>query len=308
MKTAQDGSSPSRLHVKAHIFGGLGNQLFQFAAGRQLADRNHADLFLDLSRFNDRDRYKRQYSLDKFNLTRCDVVASAAHQPPSFFSRLARGASLLAPLHRRRLILERRPARYVPLDELRLRGSVTLDGYWQNERYFADIAQTLRREVTLSHPLSVSGGALLNAITATRNSVAVHVRRLHGVASGPTARPDPVSETKGLALTEKYYRQAIERIRSQVEDPEFFVFSDFDEWSRQTLSFDPSVHFVTTANTPDYEDLWLMAQCRHHVIANSSFSWWSAWLGEPKGGLIIAPTSAALLPAIPPRWVRVSRA
>jgi len=294
--------------VRAYVFGGLGNQLFQFAAARQLASGNEARLELDLSRFNSHDPFKRSFLLDKFKLCPHQVVGLESCAPvPTRVRRILRGASQALPLRRRRLIVERSPSRYLPLDSLRLSHSVTIDGYWQNERYFGAAASSIRREYELAVPVSTEGNKWLRRVLEAVHPVAVHVRRLHGVTSHEGATPDPTAEAKGLALTEQYYRNAVDRIRGEVgTNAELFVFSDFEQWAREALSFAPLVHFVTGESRPDYEDLWLMTHCRHHVIANSSFSWWGAWLAEPNAGVTIAPAAAQLLPTIPARWLRVS--
>ena len=114
------------------------------------------------------------------------------------------------------------------------------------------------------------------------------------------------AETKGLALSARYYNDAIREIEQRVSNPEYFVFSDYPQWARENLTFDriDTLHVFENDRGPDYEDMALMSHCRHHVVANSSFSWWGAWLGRSQSQVAVAPRNARLMPNIPLAWIQ----
>jgi len=265
--------------VIVRMMGGLGNQLFQYAAGRTLALATGRGLLLDTSAYRE-DRL-RAYQLDRFAiaarpLRRGDV--------PFFRLRRSRLGAILPRRSRVEIVRERFPAR-VPVWPERGRvsdaGTPYLIGYWQSERYFAAAADTIRRELRLRKPADRANAATLESITGC-DAVALHVRRGDYV-SNPAA-----TAYHGLCGLD-YYQAAIRRLCESVAQPHFFVFSDDLDWVRENLDTGhPTTWVGDNADTP-WEDLRLMAACRHFIVANSSFSWWGAWLGEWPGKQVIAP-------------------
>ncbi|MBL0923391.1 MAG: alpha-1,2-fucosyltransferase [Sphingomonadaceae bacterium] len=178
-----------------------------------------------------------------------------------------------------------------------------LFGFWQGEAYFKDIRSTLLSElVPLSEP-SAADLQILEAISRD-NSVSVHVRR------GDYVTLQSASAYHGTCSPE-YYRNALKYIESRVSKPVFFVFSDDPDWTSRNLHFPHTTHYVKHNDaTTAFQDLRLMSKCNHHIIANSSFSWWGAWLANKLDGLTIAPDiwfaggrpTPDLLPA---DWVRI---
>jgi len=136
------------------------------------------------------------------------------------------------------------------------------------------------------------------------NAVCLHVRRLHGVPLVAAAAPRAESDYLHIGMS--YYQRAFDQITQRVRDPHFFVFSDFPEWARENIRTKAPIEFVEHNQAgKDYEDFWLMTQCRHFVIANSTFSWWAAWLANPvEEKLVYAPASGIgkMLRSIPPTW------
>ncbi len=258
------------------LMGGLGNQLFQYAAARRLAFVLGATLKLDLA-FLECDP-KRHYRLGFFNIgaplaTSTDVAPWRTHDP---LTRLWRLLDRQLPV-RWRAGLDEPATRFNP-EVLRATRARYMRGYWQSERYFADIADTVRAELTLRAPPSTESAALASDMRAV-HAVAVHVRRT-----------DYVGSTMHPPCTETYYRAAMAHLEARVASPHYFVFSDDVEWGRTSLQSAHPLQFVTHNGTErDYEDLWLMSHCRHHIIANSSFSWWGAWLGRGPHQVVIAP-------------------
>jgi len=285
--------------VITHLCGGLGNQLFQFAAGRALAARLGRQLYVDAS---DYARFPlRQFELGSFQ-------APARHAPRRYRWFLRAGRTPLAgflPAGLRVCRVVEQTHAFQPWPEIPPALPAFLSGFWQSERYFAEIAAVVREDFTVTAPATGRNAALLAEI-ANCEAVAVHVRRGDYV-SNPTA-----AAYHGLCGLD-YYRAALARIEAAVPTPRYFVFSDDITWAREQLRFrHPAVFVDHNAAAPPCEDLRLMAACRHFVIANSSFSWWAAWLSrQPESEkLVIAPRRWFLVPDVnldrtPPAWVRL---
>lgn len=278
--------------VVTRLYGGLGNQMFQYAAGLAVARRLGARLYVDTSWFEPRAHPRdsppiRRYGLDAFGIP--------AHLPLRQRARLR----LRPPA-----VVRERASTYQP-DLALVGGSVVLDGYWQSERYFEGCEDAVRRAFTFAPPGSEEARRLLDEILAT-GSVSVHVRR-GDYESNPKHRT-----LFGLLGPDHYAAAASELCRRRGEDLRFYVFSDDIAWCRGHLELPgaAATTFVTDTGT-DVEDLMLMAACRDHVIANSSFSWWGAWLGNAPDKLVVAPLRWANDPAvesadrIPPGWIRL---
>ncbi len=267
--------------ILARLFGGLGNQMFQYACARRLSHALGAALKLDLTAF---ERYgPRRYALDRLSLEA--EIASA--QEVKDFERRARICGRLP-----RLLLRAAPGlRYEVFRErsfafdpgvLALRGNVLLEGYWQSERYFHDVAETLRREFALKAAPSARSAAVAERIRGC-NAISVHVRRGDYVSSPEASRRHGVCDAD-------YYRRAAEIIARAEPQPHFFLFSDDPAWTGENLRLRFPASLVDSAGDEDAaEHLQLMSLCRHHVIANSSFSWWGAWLNPRPDKRVIAP-------------------
>ena len=274
--------------VIAHLVGGLGNQLFVYAAAWAFAQRTGADLILDISAFKRDARYRRTYALDCFNLG--DVTLRDGAWAAEFIHRQYYRARVLLPLLPPRLgpiVGERSPVQHEPLsaDLLRSFASVHVCGYRQNEAYFADQARALRQKLAFVFAPSEEACAQADAIRAG-NAVGVHVRQLLHVRAGGT-EPDPHIRQ----LDETYYHAAIAAMRRRVPDARFFCFADTLAGLDRFLppGIDKVVPKATNDARADVRDLWLMTHCRHFIIANSSFSWWGAWLGARPGSIVLCP-------------------
>jgi hypothetical protein len=272
--------------------GGLGNQLFQYAMGRAVAHRRRTVLKLDIEQLE-------QDSLRSYTLHHLNTVAEVALEcertrvtgetlrgwRKSLFVRLQRRL----PYFRRTTIYEKQKFVYDP-NLKKVPCNVYLSGYWQNQRYFRSIQNLLRQELTLKRPPSVPSQALLQQIRSIE-AVSLHVRRGDYVSNPKTYQNHGLSS---LA----YYAQAVNMIAHHTQSPHFFIFSDDIDWVRQNMMLDFPTTYVTHNGTErDYEDFCLMSQCKHHIIANSSFSWWAAWLHDDGQKVIIAPE----------RWFRVDK-
>ncbi|MFB6301611.1 MAG: alpha-1,2-fucosyltransferase [Haloferacaceae archaeon] len=289
---------------------GLGNQMFQYALGRRLALDNDDTLKLDLAWYEQRDVFggtERTVTLDGF-----DVLFDPA--TPEDVASVIGGKRLSLLLRRYGHLLEyapRLPARYFNYyrqirerapnpeeppswphrrrfcpDVLAIDGDAYLDGYWQVPAYFEDIRDVLLEDFTVSNPLQ---GA--NAETAARidetTAVSVHVRRGDQTGRGPDW------DEFGNALRPPYYDRASALIADRVDatDLHLFVFSDDPDWCRTGLDLDyPTTVVDNNDGSTDYEDVRLMRRCDHHIIANSTFSWWGAWLCEHEDKIVTAPS------------------
>jgi hypothetical protein len=270
------------------LSGGLGNQMFQYAAARRLATIHNAELKLDLS-FLGRDRRRntpREYELKHLKI-------SAAIATPADVARIAgidAGAvtNAMARLCRKVGLMKPNPnifaEKYFHFDEALLGApdNIYLDGYWQSEKYFKDIGDILREEFKVRYPLEGENLELAKKIKGT-TSVSVHFRR------GDYATNPAVGRYHGSCGLE-YYGECVDLLCKKVSEPHFFIFSDEPEWAEGNLRL-PHPATVVKHNGPrkGYEDLRLMALCRHNIIANSSFSWWGAWLNDNREKMVLAP-------------------
>jgi hypothetical protein len=265
--------------IVVKLIGGLGNQLFQYALGRHLSIMNQTELFLDISGFE-------TYKLHKYSLWPYKIQAELASKhllaqyksPPrrliSWFS------SLLSQRPKMSRVLE--PHFQFTDEILECVGNIYLQGYWQSEKYFAAIRDNLLKELEVSTFQSGRDLEISKQIQAV-SSVSLHVRRTDYVTNEMT------NSFHGTCDID-YYNRAITAISSMVDDISFFVFSDDPKWAKDNLNISHPVVFVDH-NTAErnYEDLRLMSQCRHHIVANSSFSWWGAWLNPKPEKIVFAP-------------------
>jgi hypothetical protein len=262
------------------LMGGLGNQMFQYATGRRLAHVHEADLKIDLSWFGSimAGDTVRRYELAAFAIE--EHVASSEElrrfRKNSLFARFRHILHFATDRH-----IYEKHYHFDP-DILRLPDNVYLEGYWQCPRYFSDIRNILLQEFTMrsgpDHENQVMGARI-----ARTESVSVHVRRGDYVSNQATGNYHGVCSLE-------YYRTAIEIISASVKQPHFFIFSDDSTWAEENLSW-IAPGTVISQNSPDkgYEDMRLLRLCKHHIVANSSFSWWGAWLSEHAGKIVIAP-------------------
>jgi hypothetical protein len=275
--------------VVAALMGGLGNQLFQYAAGLALARARGAPLMLDVAAFA-RAAEPRRYMLDQY------AIAATPFPLPLRIRRKKRIATAFptwreirsAPGTALGRLLSAHAWHALPLvtedgfdDDVRAlpAGSgAYLAGYWQSERYFAAIAAELRETFRRPRQVDARNSAWLARMGAA-TSLCIHVRR------GDYLHAD-FAAVHGVCAAD-YYERALTLVRARVPQATVFVFSDAPEWARAHVE-----GVVVDANGPDQaaQELMLMAACRHHVIANSSLSWWAAWLAASPDQVVVAPT------------------
>jgi Glycosyl transferase family 11 len=286
--------------IAFHAQGGLGNQLFQYAAARRLALRHDTELVIDPHWFDNCREGETPRPMELQNFAAAMRIASKSEQKWwwPYRSRFGRIVQPVMPL---RLFREsgfgvNDAVRDAPINSY-------LFGFWQSEAYFRDIRKELLSDLVPSVPPSPADQKILNLI-GEGNAVSVHVRRGDYVTLQSAARYHGT-------CTLDYYRRALQHIVERVSDPIFFVFSDDPEWTAENLHFPHTTYYVRHNNSASaFQDLRLMSKCNHHIIANSSFSWWGAWLSDQMDGLVIAPDIwfAGGRPTpdlLPPSWLRI---
>jgi len=275
--------------IVAVVKGGLGNQLFIYAAARALALRTGRRLYLDVGSYA-RDTFSRTFRLDRFPIEAAIAdVPVAGSGLRAWRYRQLRSFNKLLPLSWRSHIKEAvDPRRFAVLAPRR--ATVIVDGYWQDEDYFADHAVQVRRE--LAPPAPVDNDLLrLGDRLAACDSAFVHVRRRY----------------YRYLLSPDYYQRAIDRICGRLTRPCFLAVGDDPEWMSRNLDFHGHTVETGSPDGDELSDLWLMSRCRNAIIANSSFSWWGAWLQNGEGeSTVFAPAQTGLRLAMPARWQRVS--
>ncbi len=266
--------------IIVNLKGGLGNQMFQYALGRALTLKNKDFLKLDiqsLSKAKKLGNIFRPFDLEAFAIYK-DIATPAEsaslRYPYGFFSKI------LGALNRK---ICRPNTVAFNKKVFTLTGNQYLDGYWQSPLYFNSIRETLLSDFTLRDSLSESGQALLAKIKST-TSVSLHVRR------GDYAMNPRVLRENGVCSV-GYYEKAVREIEKTHKDVTYYVFSDDINWVKSNILLpDKTVVFVEDVTLTTPQELYLMSQCRHNIIANSSFSWWAAWLNQHEDKVVIAPT------------------
>lgn len=263
------------------IKGGLGNQLFQYAYGRNL-ELSGKKIIFNTSFFNG-DKAKidtaRNFKLNNFNIkTKAQF------------------------LDKKRTISK-------IIKKILGKIGVKQEEYFQSEKYFINIAEVIRQEFTLANEATDASKDIISSIKNTEIPVSVHVRR------GDYVKDAKTNQYHGSCPPD-YYEKALARIAQELGTDEskkikLFIFSDDIEWVEQNLSFPFETNFVSNPLIPDYEELVIMSNCAHNIIANSSFSWWAAWLNNNPKKIVIAPekwlnTKPKMYKDIVPKtWIKI---
>ena len=288
------------------IFGGIGNQLFIYAAARRLAVVNDAELVLDdVSGFVRDHAYQRYYQLDRFHISARKATPAERLEPFARVRRaLIRRWNARLPFEQRRYIQQDGVDFDPRLLDLKPRGTLYLEGYWQSEGYFKDVEATIREDLTIRPPTDAVNLAMAARIRE-HVAVAVHVRLFDEPGAGG------INNAPG-----DYYQRAVAEMERRVPGAHYYLFSDRPEAARERIPLPAARLTMVDHNRGDklaHADLWLMSQCRHFIIANSTFSWWGAWLSAHPDKHVIAPgfemregiMSWGFRGQLPGRWVKV---
>lgn len=259
--------------------GGLGNQMFQYATGLAVASAQGEELKLDVSGYND-PRYvnantPRQYRMFPFNLSAGVATITEvekARNPLWFFSKILRAFN--------QRILKKHYVDYDP--KLFKKRCNYIEGYFQSEKNFIEIKDKVLKEFTLKKEFeSEIFLAEKNRIDKIKG-VSVHIRRGDYVS-------DPKTKSAHGVCSKDYYEKAMSIMRSKIESAVFYFFSDDIEWVKKEFGTHADYIYVSRPSLVEYEELMLMSSCAHNIIANSSFSWWGAYLNQNKHKIVIAP-------------------
>lgn len=263
--------------------GGLGNQMFQYATAKAIASSTKTSFMLDISFYKLqtlRNYRLSQFCIDETIATQADVCRLKGC-----------GLGYIGKTLDRFGLKFHRPKSYrmeksrTTFDQSVFDApNIYLDGYWQNEKYFVGIRSIILADFAPRAPISTYVLRHLDLIRNS-NSVSVHVRR-----------GDYLNHPQIGILPLSYYREAISYMEKQISNPVFFIFSDDIEWCKENLAL-PHSHVYVDDTSSEIEDLELMKSCQHNIIANSSFSWWGAWLNQNESKIIISPQ----------RWVANNR-
>lgn len=286
------------------FMGGMGNQLFQYAAGRAVALKNGAELKIDITGYENQDAIitPREYSLQPFNIQENFASQEEIEKIKGSLS------------GRMNLILQKigfskknsyfvEPKFSFNPEMLEIGKNAYLQGYWQSEKYFKNIREIICKEFALKNEYNIEEKEITKEIKSCK-AVSLHIRRGDYVSSATT------SKFHGICSLE-YYAKAVAHMIGNLDDLKFFIFSDDIEWVKENLKIDAPKTFVSDGKLKDYEELILMSYCRHNIIANSSFSWWGAWLNNNPEKIVIGPKnwfvdkSVDTSDVIPETWIKL---
>ncbi len=264
--------------IVSKLSGGLGNQLFQYSFGRYLANKQGTKLLLDISFY--RNQNKRKYMLDAFNID-AEVTIKVFN---------------LIEFKEHNFAFD---YKYKEISD-----NSIINGYWQSERYFEEIAQSIRDELTIRGKMTNAANKIIEQIK-TRSSVSIHIRRGDYITEKKTNLFHGVCDLD-------YYNNAIDYINSICDLPDAYIFSDDIEWCKNNINIKNKIFFVNDdRKISDCEELIIMSNCENNIISNSTFSWWSAWLNDKKNKIVISPKKWFLdenintVDLIPQNWIKI---
>lgn len=262
------------------LMGGLGNQMFQYAFGRALSIKHNQKLILDIDEFSTCE--SRDFELNKYNIsgkifTRKEKTNLKILNPKSLFFKLLKKLNLTSLIPN--YYLEKT---LVYHEDILTLDNMYFDGYFQNEKYFKSIRNELLNDFKITEDITAYTKEVKKLIKSSDKSVSLHIRR------GDYVSNSRINNIHGTCSLE-YYTKAIEYIKTQIGEINIFIFSDDISWVKENLHH-KNIYFVESYNNRiPHEDIYLMSLCSHHIIANSSFSWWGAWLNQNENKIVIAP-------------------
>jgi hypothetical protein len=291
--------------IISHLLGGLGNQMFQYAAGRALSSRLSEELRLDVSDFSSYGLHQ-GYELDRIfgikvpTATKRDLQEMLGWRSSKLAKKVLK-RRLFAPMRGNQLIFE--PYFHFWNGLAKVTSDAYLYGYWQSEKYFQGALDLIRKDFIFQAPLDLRNHELLNHMNRV-SAISLHIRRGDYISSS-------ANQKVFHALPITYYRDAINFIADKVVTPHFYVFSDDIKWVKDQLPIAyPKTYVDHNRGSESYLDMRLMSYCQHHIIANSSFSWWGAWLNPSPEKIVFAPAKWFINhfqceDLVPERWLRI---
>ncbi len=290
------------------LTGGLGNQLFQYAFARHLSIKHKVEIKFDVRELNIESvqdkKVTRDFGLIHFNIK--SSTASELELIPYQISKFVKFIHLFCLSIG--LKLKKNYVRELHFNfykkALNAPENCYLDGYWQSEKYFEDCRTELLHDFSFVSELSSETKKIAEEIKA-QNAVSIHVRRGDYISV-------PENQSLYVSCDEQYYMSAMKKMVENQKELDFYVFSDEPEWFKANIKTDNKIHFVThNSGKNSFQDLYLMSLCKHNIIANSSFSWWGAWLNRNVNKIVIAPKkwfkndSKNTSDLIPKSWIQI---
>ncbi|WP_321826402.1 alpha-1,2-fucosyltransferase [Maribacter dokdonensis] len=286
--------------IIATITDRLGNQLFQYATAKALAVRNKTKVKINTNFYDSNAQYKASYELDNFCIPQ--IFASKNDLYKYMWPSDNIIYRILRQIYPKHTYFEKSNCYDNNIEKLG--DKVALRGFWQSYKYFDSIRPILIKEFKIKNTLNELNQSLATDIKKT-NSVSLHIRRGDYVAN------QNFNNLYGTCSLE-YYQTAIQIISNQVEHITIFCFSDDIPWVKKNLNIDiPCIFIDHNVGDKSYLDIHLMSLCKHNIIANSSFSWWGAWLNQNNEKIVIAPkkwyndTTKNTKDLCPPNWLRI---
>ncbi len=272
------------------VIGGLGNQMFQYSFYLALK-KKHNNVKLDASSF-------KTYTLHAYQLENVFNLKHLVHS----FNVNSTAIRFLRRILKLDVILE--DTFYHP-KVLEMKGWNYYSGYWASEKYFIEIEQDVRDSFKFKNELADKNKDISDRIFNS-NSVSIHVRR------GDYLETEINRKLYGNICTLGYYEQAIKLIKQKVENPYFFIFSNDIAWCKENLKVENAEYIDWNTGADSYIDMQLMSLCKNNILANSTFSWWGAWLNENKDKMVIVPskflndmTPENMDTFVPEKWIRI---
>lgn len=260
--------------------------MFQYAAGRRAAYVNKTNLKLDITGYKNQEGITlRKYMLHIFNINgdfaTLDEIQKLKGSRSDFLTRYFTKLTKRIVPHYKQSYIKQRYFHFAP-NILKISDNTYLEGYWASEKYFQDIEDIIRKEFTFKEGPDKQNKKIINQIKKLE-SVSIHFRRSDYVFDKKTHDYHGVCDLD-------YYNKAVCIMAKKIANPLFFIFSDDPKWVKQNLHLKyPTTIVDYNFRKKDYEDLRLMSLCKHNIIANSSFSWWGAWLNKNPDKIVIAP-------------------
>jgi len=296
------------------IFGGLGNQMFQYALGRHLSHKLNTEFKMDYSYNLVRTDFNPDDILSIFDIFNLKGVKATIEEINKFKSLNQNLSFKKVWYHVKNRYPNLLQTKYRTVNEsyfhfnpeiLDLPNNCYLSGYWQSEKYFTDDEVLIREDFKILEPTDEKNLDIAEKIKNSE-SVSIHLRGRDYITRNDTNR-------QHFTCDNSYYERSIHLIIDKVLNPHFFIFSDDPKWAKSFLKINYPFTFVegNSWNKTSYEDLRLMSLCKHNIIANSSFSWWASWLNQNPDKIIIAPGKWFNDPLkntddlIPENWIRI---
>ncbi|WP_184544961.1 alpha-1,2-fucosyltransferase [Mucilaginibacter sp. FT3.2] len=281
--------------------GGLGNQMFQYAAARSIS--GNSPVYFDTAFLNSHTQSTSTFTARNLELSVFNNIPFL--EVAKFTKHLLEGKKTIHRYLKRiflpqgRFIYQTEKNELIDLSKIKS-SLVYLDGYFQSEEYLKSISGQLLHDFKFPS-LTGESKAIDDKIAAADNAVSIHVRR------GDYLKPE-INAYHGL-LSLSYYQAAQKKVEAQVVRPSYFIFSDDPEWCQANLSFfGDNATIISKTGDNNWEDMYLMSRCRHHIIANSSYSWWGAWLNNNPQKIVIAPNNwftSVNTDIVPAQWTKI---